>query len=75
MGGTPCRGASFRVFSQDKIPPVSRELICNETLLQKLSLVNIMKHDESDLERQISIQGIPYVFMTDFFLLWYYLAE
>ncbi len=48
---------SFGVFLQEKFPPVSRVLICNETLT-KLSLSNIMKHGESDVERQISIQGI-----------------
>ncbi len=47
----------FGVFSQEKTPPISRELICNDTFA-KLSLSNIMKHGESDVKRQISIQDI-----------------
>ncbi len=54
--GTLC--ALLEYFCKEKTPPASRELICNETLLQNLSLSNIMKHGESDVERQINIQGI-----------------
>ncbi len=50
--------APFSSIFVKKTPKVSIEFICNETLLQKLSLFNIMKHGESGVEWQISIQGI-----------------
>ncbi len=42
--------APFSSIFVKKTPKVSIEFICNETLLQKLSLFNIMKHGESDVE-------------------------
>ncbi len=39
----------FGIFSQEKLPQFSRELIYNDTFT-KLSLFNIMKHGESDLD-------------------------
>ncbi len=48
----------FGIFSWEIIPPVSRELLCTYNTFTKLSLSNIMIHGESDVERQISIQGM-----------------
>ncbi len=42
---------SFGVFSQ-KLSLISREFICNVDTFTKLSLSNIMKHCESDVEWQ-----------------------
>ncbi len=50
--------ALLEYFREKKSSPVSRELICSETLFAKLSLSDIMKDGECDEERQISIQGI-----------------
>ncbi len=47
----------FGVFSWEKTYPVSRELICKDTFT-KISLSNIIKLDESDVEWQFSIQVI-----------------
>ncbi len=40
----------FGVFSREKSPPHSRELICNLDTFTKLSLSIIMKHGENDVE-------------------------
>ncbi len=82
-----CRSVHpFRVFSWEKTPPLSSELICNETVLQNYPFIifenkcdwkefpphgelnNITKHCESDVERQISIQGIHLSAFLELFL-------
>ncbi len=47
----------FGLFSQEKTPPVQENSFLTRHFY-KLSLSNIMKHGESDVEQQISIQGI-----------------
>ncbi len=59
--------ALLEYFREKKLPqfqknPVVMRQICNKT---KLSLSNIMKHGESDVERQISIQSI-YIYLSAF---------
>ncbi len=56
LWGTAC---SFGVFSPEKTPSFSRELICNKILLQNYpGAMQYNEHGQSDVERQISIQGI-----------------